>query len=62
MADNARSYAPDPSIAQDIDRYLETHHRKTLLRFITCGSVDDGKSTLIGRLLYDAQILLQGGG
>ena len=57
MADNARSYAPDPSIAQDIDRYLETHHRKTLLRFITCGSVDDGKSTLIGRLLYDSRAI-----
>ena len=38
-------------IATDIERYLKAHERKSLLRFITCGSVDDGKSTLIGRLL-----------
>jgi bifunctional enzyme CysN/CysC len=42
-------------IAQDIDAYLLGHQRKSLLRFITCGSVDDGKSTLIGRLLYDSK-------
>ena len=42
-------------IATDIDAYLSQHERKSLLRFITCGSVDDGKSTLIGRLLYDSQ-------
>jgi bifunctional enzyme CysN/CysC len=42
-------------IAQDIDAYLLSHQRKSLLRFITCGSVDDGKSTLIGRLLYDSK-------
>ncbi|MEZ5575863.1 MAG: sulfate adenylyltransferase subunit CysN [Candidatus Competibacteraceae bacterium] len=41
----------------DIQAYLETHERKDLLRFITCGSVDDGKSTLIGRLLYDTQLI-----
>ena len=35
--------------------FLEEQQHKTLLRFITCGSVDDGKSTLIGRLLFDAQ-------
>ena len=35
------------------DAYLEAHERKSLLRFITCGSVDDGKSTLIGRLLWE---------
>jgi len=40
-------------IASDIDAYLESHEHKSLLRFITCGSVDDGKSTLIGRLLYE---------
>ena len=39
----------------DIHQYLEQHRHKELLRFITCGSVDDGKSTLIGRLLYDTQ-------
>ena len=42
-------------IATDIDEYLAQHERKELLRFITCGSVDDGKSTLIGRLLYEAK-------
>ena len=44
-------------IASDIDSYLQKHQHKTLLRFITCGSVDDGKSTLIGRLLYDSHML-----
>jgi bifunctional enzyme CysN/CysC len=44
-------------IAADIERYLKTHERKGLLRFITCGSVDDGKSTLIGRLLYESKLL-----
>ena len=42
----------------DIARYLKQHEEKPLLRFITCGSVDDGKSTLIGRLLHDTQLLL----
>ncbi len=46
-------------IATDIERYLETHERKSLLRFITCGSVDDGKSTLIGRLLYESKMLFE---
>jgi bifunctional enzyme CysN/CysC len=45
-------------IASDIEQYLQTHQNKSLLRFITCGSVDDGKSTLIGRLLYEAKALL----
>ena len=44
-------------IATDIERYLKAHERKSLLRFITCGSVDDGKSTLIGRLLYESRML-----
>ena len=43
-------------IAHDIEAYLRKHLHKSLLRFITCGSVDDGKSTLIGRLLYDSKI------
>ena len=49
-------HATDSSdlIANDIKAYLESHQYKTMLRFITCGSVDDGKSTLIGRLLYDS--------
>jgi bifunctional enzyme CysN/CysC len=44
-------------IATDIDQYLRQHEHKSLLRFITCGSVDDGKSTLIGRLLYESKML-----
>jgi bifunctional enzyme CysN/CysC len=44
-------------IAGDIGAYLRAHERKSLLRFITCGSVDDGKSTLIGRLLYESQLI-----
>ncbi|NBB51972.1 sulfate adenylyltransferase subunit CysN [Rhizobium sp. CRIBSB] len=44
-------------IASDIGAYLEAHRNKSLLRFITCGSVDDGKSTLIGRLLYDSHMV-----
>jgi bifunctional enzyme CysN/CysC len=46
-------------IATDIGGYLQQHERKSLLRFITCGSVDDGKSTLIGRLLYDSKMLFE---
>ncbi len=46
-------------IASDIEAYLQQHEHKSLLRFITCGSVDDGKSTLIGRLLYDAKMLFE---
>ncbi|HQY23020.1 MAG TPA: GTP-binding protein, partial [Gammaproteobacteria bacterium] len=46
-------------IAEDIELYLRTHENKSLLRFITCGSVDDGKSTLIGRLLYESKMLFE---
>ena len=46
-------------IANDISAYLERHEHKSLLRFITCGSVDDGKSTLIGRLLYESKTLFE---
>ncbi|MEO0031364.1 MAG: hypothetical protein RIS94_1122 [Pseudomonadota bacterium] len=52
-------YVTDQLIADDIDAYLETHQHKTMLRFITCGSVDDGKSTLIGRLLYDSKMIFE---
>jgi bifunctional enzyme CysN/CysC len=45
----------DPLIASDINAYLEAQQHKSLVRVITCGSVDDGKSTLIGRLLYDTR-------
>lgn len=46
-------------IADDIDTYLAQHERKELLRLLTCGSVDDGKSTLIGRLFYDAKLIYE---
>ena len=49
----------DELIESDIAAYLEKHEHKSLLRFITCGSVDDGKSTLIGRLLYDAKMIFE---
>lgn len=46
-------------IASDINEYLAQHERKDMLRFLTCGSVDDGKSTLIGRLLYDSKMIYE---
>jgi bifunctional enzyme CysN/CysC len=46
-------------IATDINEYLQQHERKELLRFITCGSVDDGKSTLIGRLLFESKMIYE---
>ena len=46
-------------IAQDIKAYLKEHETKDLLRFITCGSVDDGKSTLIGRMLYESKMIYE---
>jgi bifunctional enzyme CysN/CysC len=49
--------AKDSLIATDIEAYLRMHEHKSLLRFITCGSVDDGKSTLIGRLLYESHMV-----
>ena len=52
-------YQADKLIAEDIEAYLVQHQHKTLLRFITCGSVDDGKSTLIGRLLYDSKMIFE---
>ncbi|WP_033073217.1 sulfate adenylyltransferase subunit CysN [Sphingopyxis sp. MWB1] len=52
-------YVTDALIAEDIDAYLAQHEKKSLLRFITCGSVDDGKSTLIGRLLYDSKMIFE---
>ncbi|MGN6515427.1 MAG: GTP-binding protein, partial [Rhizomicrobium sp.] len=45
--------------ATDLQTYLAEQEKKTLLRFLTCGSVDDGKSTLIGRLLYDTKLLFE---
>ncbi len=46
-------------IEEDILAYLKSHEEKTMLRFITCGSVDDGKSTLIGRLLWDSKMVFE---
>jgi len=46
-------------IGEDINEYLKQHEQKQLLRLLTCGSVDDGKSTLIGRLLHDAQMIYE---
>jgi bifunctional enzyme CysN/CysC len=59
MEKNEPVYVVDKLIAEDIDAYLEQHEHKTMLRFITCGSVDDGKSTLIGRLLYDSKMIFE---
>ena len=53
------AYQPDALVASDIDGYLDGHARKSMRRFITCGSVDDGKSTLIGRLLYDSKTIFE---
>src|SRR5262249_40790170 len=59
LMNDTSSYRADALIAADIDAYLDRHRRKSLLRFITCGSVDDGKSTLIGRLLYDSKMIFE---
>jgi bifunctional enzyme CysN/CysC len=48
---------PGPAAVRDVGAYLEAHDRMSLLRFITCGSVDDGKSTLIGRLLFETKMI-----
>jgi len=48
---------PAQILGTDIEQYLDAHEDKSLLRFITCGSVDDGKSSLIGRLLYECQLI-----
>jgi bifunctional enzyme CysN/CysC len=53
------AYVTETLIAEDIEAYLTKHQHKTMLRFITCGSVDDGKSTLIGRLLYDSKMIFE---
>ncbi|MCA3256088.1 MAG: sulfate adenylyltransferase subunit CysN [Alphaproteobacteria bacterium] len=53
------TYRTEALIAEDIEAYLAGHEKKSLLRFITCGSVDDGKSTLIGRLLYDSKMIFE---
>ncbi len=57
--DAGHAYKVSELAAEDIDAYLLRHQQKSLLRFITCGSVDDGKSTLIGRLLYDSRMIFE---
>jgi bifunctional enzyme CysN/CysC len=57
MATALRNLASADAARLEIDAFLEANQKKSLLRFITCGSVDDGKSTLIGRLLYDSKLL-----
>jgi bifunctional enzyme CysN/CysC len=52
-------YQAHELVSKDIEAYLDQHQHKSLLRFITCGSVDDGKSTLIGRLLYDSKMIFE---
>src|SRR6266704_3968116 len=47
------------TLTEDIHAYLDRHQKKELLRFLTCGSVDDGKSTLIGRLLHDTKMIYE---
>ncbi|WP_280196139.1 sulfate adenylyltransferase subunit CysN [Nocardia farcinica] len=51
------AHTTDDLVRTDIEEYLRRHERKSLLRLLTCGSVDDGKSTLIGRLLYDSKLV-----
>jgi bifunctional enzyme CysN/CysC len=53
------AHAANDLLSDDIDAYLDQHEHKSMLRFITCGSVDDGKSTLIGRLLYDSKLVFE---
>jgi bifunctional enzyme CysN/CysC len=57
MATLLRAVEAAEAASQELEAWIEATQRKSLLRFITCGSVDDGKSTLIGRLLYDSKLL-----
>ncbi len=59
MPDAARSIKDKELICKGLSAYLKRHEEKDLLRFLTCGSVDDGKSTLIGRLLYDSHMIYE---
>ena len=59
VAKTSATNAPAQTIQQKVDEYIETQSHLDLLRFITCGSVDDGKSTLIGRMLYEAQMIFE---
>ncbi|MBT3899298.1 MAG: sulfate adenylyltransferase subunit CysN [Gammaproteobacteria bacterium] len=59
VAKTSATNASAQTIQQKVDEYIETQSHLDLLRFITCGSVDDGKSTLIGRMLYEAQMIFE---
>ena len=59
MATLLKSFAPAQSAVEQLEQWIEATQNRSLLRFITCGSVDDGKSTLIGRLLYDSRQLFE---
>jgi len=59
MTDSTYKVQEKDLIEKDISEYLNRHETKDLLRFLTCGSVDDGKSTLIGRLLYDSHMIYE---
>ncbi len=59
MADSTYKIQEEALIRSDISEYLNRHETKDLLRLLTCGSVDDGKSTLIGRLLYDTHMIYE---
>src|SRR5262245_35393875 len=56
---SARTLAGQEAPASELQKFLAAQEKKSLLRFLTCGSVDDGKSTLIGRLLYDTKLLFE---
>jgi bifunctional enzyme CysN/CysC len=59
MATLLKTVEATEAASEELERWIEATQRKSLLRFITCGSVDDGKSTLIGRLLYDSKLLFE---
>ncbi len=59
MSDSRYEIPEETLIRSDISEYLAQHENKDLLRLLTCGSVDDGKSTLIGRLLYDSHMIYE---
>lgn len=59
MTDQVKKIITAEEIQAKVDAYVETQSRLDLLRFITCGSVDDGKSTLIGRMLFEAQLIFE---
>ena len=59
MATALRDLPPAEAARAEVEAFLAANQRKSMLRFITCGSVDDGKSTLIGRLLYDSKLLFE---